>query len=82
MTSLMIPMSTSALSSHDTTAQLSAPAAPSSPVQLPVHLTPFIGREQAMRLYQRFAERLQSELDTEPDEARMGLFERVQRGGI
>jgi DNA-binding SARP family transcriptional activator len=37
-------------------------------------------RAQAMRVYQRFAERLAKELDAEPDEETTDLFERI-RGG-
>ena len=37
-------------------------------------------RAQAMRVYQRFAERLMKELDAEPDEETTELFERI-RGG-
>ena len=37
-------------------------------------------RAQALRLYQRFAERLRTELDAEPDEETTELYERVRRG--
>jgi DNA-binding SARP family transcriptional activator len=37
-------------------------------------------RAQALRLYQRFAERLQAELDVEPDEETAELYESIQRG--
>ncbi|HKW11459.1 MAG TPA: bacterial transcriptional activator domain-containing protein [Gemmatimonadaceae bacterium] len=35
-------------------------------------------RSQALRAYQRFAERLRTELDAEPDEQTMRLMERLQ----
>jgi DNA-binding SARP family transcriptional activator len=39
-------------------------------------------RAQALRLYQRFADRLRRELEAEPDEETTELYERVQQGGI
>jgi DNA-binding SARP family transcriptional activator len=37
-------------------------------------------RVQAMRLYQRFAERMRGELESDPDEETVEVFERIQRG--
>ncbi len=37
-------------------------------------------RAQAMRVYQRFAERLNKELDAEPDEETTKIFERIRSG--
>jgi DNA-binding SARP family transcriptional activator len=37
-------------------------------------------RSQAMRVYQRFAERLRAELDAEPDRETRRIFERLQDG--
>ena len=38
-------------------------------------------RSQAMRVYQRFADRLRAELDAEPDRETKRIFERMQHGG-
>jgi DNA-binding SARP family transcriptional activator len=37
-------------------------------------------RAQALRVYQRFAERLMKELDAEPDEATTELFDQIRAG--
>jgi DNA-binding SARP family transcriptional activator len=37
-------------------------------------------RAQALRLYQRFADRLREELDAEPDEETRQVYARVQQG--
>jgi DNA-binding SARP family transcriptional activator len=37
-------------------------------------------RAQALRVYQRFAERLMKELDAEPDDETTELFERIKGG--
>jgi LuxR family maltose regulon positive regulatory protein len=37
-------------------------------------------RAQAMRVYQRFADRLAKELDAEPDDETTEIFERIRSG--
>ena len=37
-------------------------------------------RAQALRVYQRFADKLREELDAEPDEDMMELLEQLQQG--
>jgi predicted ATPase/DNA-binding SARP family transcriptional activator len=38
-------------------------------------------RAPALRLYQKFADRLHKELETDPDDETTGLFQRLQQGG-
>jgi hypothetical protein len=37
-------------------------------------------RAQAMRVYQRFVDRLAKELDAEPDQETIDLFDRIRAG--
>jgi DNA-binding SARP family transcriptional activator len=39
-------------------------------------------RAQALRYYQRFADRLRRELDAEPGDELMELFEDLKEGGV
>jgi len=65
--------------------QSAPPVAPPSP-ELPVHLTRFVShaalgeRAQALRAYRRFADKLQAELEVEPGNATVKLYERLQAG--